>query len=847
MWVRAQVDYLQRLPHDIEKRKALEELPPDLPKTYIRILQAIDSAYGGVTKIYIQRLLKWLVLKRNGQAKWRIFLDLKLTAEALCQAICIENENDWPTARNTPTVNQILRWLGCMIRVDQHKDTVDLSHFTIREFLTMDAELITDSVARKYLVNPNDERYIANVCLTYSMHSHFKDAIYLTCDDMEEFVSEHPFWRYVAPALCDHVSSLDGVVAEDNKPLRRFLSMPACRGFELWGICINWLENEVDCEEDEDLDNVGNDSDYCQDLDNVGNDSGYIRCLSSALHFTSVTGLLCQTRRLLEDGADPNASVALIKSAATPLHLAIYNILTQWSFSSKYPYMDSNFIKSCLEECNQHKIQHSIQISKILIEFGADIDRQVRVSWGNYGQPSLRVTPTILAMLCANWETASLLLTAGADWNTSANVKEEDCEDLCSIEKLLNRFPETEETVRLAVELGGHVELTDTLNEWRLQQESTSSDSRASTPATNSTNPQDAFTVAFENLNWQEVEELLNQHSTLEVNRLNEQGIGAIHYAAECEESALELLLEHGADPNLRQYRGEAALSLAAQAGAVKNIRILLSRGADVEAQDCDGWTPLLDAVNHRQSEVLQLLVDAQANVDAVLDDGTGALHLAIGMQDTALFSSLLERGVNSSLADHYGSTPLHEACRYMLADQVKQLLERMAESNHCLDDHSLRYGTPLYIASRKGFGEIMEILLDRGAAIDKVGPGNVFGSALMTACASGHSVAVKLLLSRGAALEVEGSRFGSAIETARAFRQEEIVRILEEHAESRTEENIDRSKDGANVERPREDDGSEVTYPGLQKILHCVQRYTRMRRETMKVVSVQGLEIGTT
>ena len=786
--MRAQVDYLQPLPHDMEKRKALEELPPDLPETYIRIFQSIDSAYGERTKIYIQRLLKWLVLKVTVSRKYALDVDPKLTAEALCQAICIENENDWPTAVNTPTVEQILRWLGCMIHIDQHTDTVYLSHFTVKEFLTMSAKRVAHPVAQRYLVNPRDEEYIANVCLTYSMHSHFKDVILTSFDDWEEFISEHPFWRYVAPALCDHVSVLDGAALADENPLRRFFSMPACRGFQLWGICGIWLD-------------AGRSGFSKEEVD-------FMRSLSSTLHFASVAGLPSQIRKLLEDGADPN-SLLSTGLAVTPLHVAIYGPAGKWDFSRKDSiYWESYFLESYPDK---PAIQCSLQISKILIEFGADIDRQVIVSGD---MPDIQVTPLVLAVMCANWEVASLLLTAGADWNTTADFEREYCEDLCSIKKLLDKFPEAEHMVQRAVELSRHVKLKNDLIEWRLRQESTCSESGISSPFTNSTNPQDTFMASFEDQDWEKVEELLVQHSTLEVNRPNEQSKCAIHYAAECEGSALVFLLEHGADPNLRQGQGFTALYRATKVGVVKNVKVLLDHGSEVEIRVHHGYTPLLAAVYYRNVEVAQLLVDAGADINATLDDGAGALHIAIQNKDTAMFSLLLEREINSNSHNHYGFTPLHEACGLGLEYEVEQLLVRMVDPSHSLDKDSLIDGTPLYSAATGGYYRVMQRLLDHGAAIDKVGPGNILGSALMTACAEGHSVAVKLLLSRGAALKVEGSRFGSAMETARAFRKEEIVRILEEHIKTLKEEEINRSKDGISAKRPRDEDDPEETRP---------------------------------
>ncbi|KAF2808625.1 uncharacterized protein BDZ99DRAFT_572456 [Mytilinidion resinicola] len=64
-WAKLQVDYLSRLPNDRERRKALRSLPPDLPATYVRILESIDSHYPEQTRVYIRRALKWLVLEET--------------------------------------------------------------------------------------------------------------------------------------------------------------------------------------------------------------------------------------------------------------------------------------------------------------------------------------------------------------------------------------------------------------------------------------------------------------------------------------------------------------------------------------------------------------------------------------------------------------------------------------------------------------------------------------------------------------------------------------------------------------------------------------------------------------
>ena len=92
MWVRAQINYLQLLPDDIEKQRALEKLPPDLPQTYVRILETIDGIYPEQTTKYIQRLLIWLVLNKVPEKYSTVYhsrAQLSLSINALCQVICI--------------------------------------------------------------------------------------------------------------------------------------------------------------------------------------------------------------------------------------------------------------------------------------------------------------------------------------------------------------------------------------------------------------------------------------------------------------------------------------------------------------------------------------------------------------------------------------------------------------------------------------------------------------------------------------------------------------------------------------------------------------------------------------
>ncbi len=67
--------------------------------------------------------------------------------------------------------------------------------------------------------------------------------------------------------------------------------------------------------------------------------------------------------------------------------------------------------------------------------------------------------------------------------------------------------------------------------------------------------------------------------------------------------AAVRLLLEHGADPNLRQAGGFVALHNAAQNGQLEMIELLLAQGAEVNPRAENGQTPLAFALQANHPE----------------------------------------------------------------------------------------------------------------------------------------------------------------------------------------------------------------------------------------------------
>ncbi|KAG7008155.1 transcriptional activator ptaB [Physcia stellaris] len=468
-WVRAQIDYLQRLPNDTAKRKALKALPPDLWQTYIRILETIDSTYPEQTVTYIQRLLKWLVFD-NGSKKnyFRIRSGIEievisyLTTEILCQALCIENDDDWPTDEVTPTLDDIVQWLGCLVRLEVDFDAdgakiIQLSHFTIKEFLVMSPENVSSSIARKYLVTSHDHNYIDHVCLSYVMHRQFADIVCPSPAAVEDHLSKHSLYSYATWRLCARPWYWNELQEDGIELLHQFFSIPTGGHFELWDTCATYMADRWD------------------------SDRILHPRIPSPLHFAAATGLANMTQSLLDKGADPNTTGDLKLPQMTPFHLAILS-------GSKYGvifrgHRHTMVIRLGRGYEDDHGRQRSLRVAKILLDSGAYVNQQLMMimEGGDAHDYQACVTPLTLALIFENYRVANLLLGLGADLKATANICPAHTTDICSVESFLQEYGECstngdykpngkyngEEAVRELVKLSKHEGLQKILEKWQ--------------------------------------------------------------------------------------------------------------------------------------------------------------------------------------------------------------------------------------------------------------------------------------------------------------------------------------------------------------------------------------------
>ena len=108
---------------------------------------------------------------------------------------------------------------------------------------------------------------------------------------------------------------------------------------------------------------------------------------------------------------------------------------------------------------------------------------------------------------------------------------------------------------------------------------------------------------------------------------------------------AMQLLLEHGADPNLATLAGTTPLMAAAgvnwvvaqtftvsAAASLEAVKLCLQLGADVNATNSMGLTALLGAVNRGANHIVRYLAEQGARLDVIDAEGRSARRWAEGV-----------------------------------------------------------------------------------------------------------------------------------------------------------------------------------------------------------------------
>lgn len=123
----------------------------------------------------------------------------------------------------------------------------------------------------------------------------------------------------------------------------------------------------------------------------------------------------------------------------------------------------------------------------------------------------------------------------------------------------------------------------------------------------------------------------------------------------------VQILLEHKADPSLKDPLGHSLLTLAMRwQEAPEVLQLLLEAGLDANSPDPQFTTPLLRAVDSLWTDGARLLLQHGARVNVPLSfNGNTPLHLAVGHGSEVMVKLLLENKADVNLRNDKGETPL--------------------------------------------------------------------------------------------------------------------------------------------------------------------------------------------
>lgn len=180
---------------------------------------------------------------------------------------------------------------------------------------------------------------------------------------------------------------------------------------------------------------------------------------------------------------------------------------------------------------------------------------------------------------------------------------------------------------------------------------------------------EEVFPILQKFVNMQKAEELLFSYDIDDVRKaikakadLNARytsGYAPEEYcSSEDDIEILDLLLNSGADPNLKVEGGVPLIISAAEYDNTPAVESLVQHGADANQKDSDGNTPLCIAAKNKNYEMADFLIKSGADVNAKGQNGFTPLLFAIQSKDSKLVTYLIKAGADTNVASANGDTP---------------------------------------------------------------------------------------------------------------------------------------------------------------------------------------------
>jgi len=223
-------------------------------------------------------------------------------------------------------------------------------------------------------------------------------------------------------------------------------------------------------------------------------------------------------------------------------------------------------------------------------------------------------------------------------------------------------------------------------------------------------------------------------------------------------EKIAELLIQAGADPNVRGGFGNSLLHWAADSGELFLTRLAFRYFSDVHAVNKFGETPLWNAVCSENTECVRFLLAYGADARTRNDQGETFFFAAPHTEDRELWELLVHAGMDLNAPALDGRTPLLHAVESQDLEMVQLLLELGADLNASKG--------LLHHAAASGNTETAEFLLEKGLDIHAVCALREPFRLTPLFCATYHDQweTVRFLIRKGARTDLRDPVFGKTL-----------------------------------------------------------------------------------
>ena len=237
----------------------------------------------------------------------------------------------------------------------------------------------------------------------------------------------------------------------------------------------------------------------------------------------------------------------------------------------------------------------------------------------------------------------------------------------------------------------------------------------------------------------------------------------------------MDILIGHGANPNIADNDGDTPLHVAAIYGRPEAIKLLLGAGADINITNNNGETSLLWAAGNNKTEAMKLLIEAGANLNIANNNGETPLHLATRNSETEAMKLLAGAGANLNITNIDGNTPLLLAAIHDRLEVMKLLMGAGANLN-IADNNG---NTPLHLAAINGRPEAMKFLAEAGANLNIAN--NSGNTPLHVTAINGRPEVMKLLMAMGVDLNIANKYSNAPLHLAAMYGRPEAMKFLAE------------------------------------------------------------------